>query len=152
ATAHGAGLQPITTMLRSLLRSPLALAVLVALANAAKPVTVDDTAYLTYARHIAENPTDPYGFTVFWYAAPEPAMQVLAPPVVPYWLAVGLRIVGDSPPLLKLWLFPFVYLLAWALRALLVRFARGSEDFAFPLLMLSPAVLPTVNLMLDIPA
>ncbi|MBN9118016.1 MAG: hypothetical protein J0I06_02415 [Planctomycetes bacterium] len=139
-------------MLRSLLSSPLALAALVALANAAKPVTVDDTAYLAYARHIATSPADPYGFTIFWWDRPEPAMTVLAPPVVPYWLACGVYLFGDSPALLKLWLFPFVWSLAWALRGLLVRFARGAEDLALPLLVLSPAVLPTVNLMLDVPA
>lgn len=136
----------------NVLRSPLALAALVTLANAAKPVTVDDTAYLLYARHISAHPFDPYGFTVFWWEAPEPAMNVLCPPVVPYWLAAGECVFGESVVLLKLWLFPFVYLLAWALRALLIRFARGSEGFALPLLVLSPAVLPTVNLMLDIPA
>jgi hypothetical protein len=139
-------------LLRALLSSPLVLTALVTLANAAKPVTVDDTAYLLYARHIASNPTDPYGFSVFWWSKPEPAMGVLAPPVVPYWLAAGLNLFGESVPLMKLWLFPFVWVLAWALRALLVRFARGTEDFALPLLTLSPAVLPTVNLMLDVPA
>lgn len=133
-------------------RSPLALAALVTLANAAKPVTVDDPAYLVYARHISAHPSDPYGFSVFWWEAPEPAMNVLCPPVVPYWLAAGECVFGESVVLLKLWLFPFVYLLAWALRASLMRFARGSEGIALPLLMLSPAVLPTVNLMLDVPA
>src|SRR5262249_4782165 len=54
--------------------------------------------------------------------------------------------------LLKLWLFPFVWLLAWSLAELLRRFARGTERAALPLIVLSPAVLPSVNLMLDIPA
>jgi hypothetical protein len=139
-------------LFRSVLKSPLALAVLVTVANAAKPVTVDDAHYLAHARHISTNLTDPYGFTAFWWAQPEPGMTVLSPPVVPYWLALGMNLFGESPPLLKLWLFPFVYLLAVALRALLLRFARGTENFVLPLLMLSPAVLPTVNLMLDIPA
>ncbi len=141
-----------TLLLRSLLCSPLVLAVLITLANAAKPVTVDDAAYLAFARHFASEPTDPYGFAVFWYSKPAPAMYVLCPPVVPYWLALGIHFFGESPVLLKLWMFPFVWVLAVSLRALLRRFARGAEDFAFPLLMLSPAVLPTVNLMLDIPA
>lgn len=139
-------------MLRSFLSRPIALAVLVTLANALKPVTVDDTAYLSYARQIAQHPFDPYGFTAFWWSEPEPAMHVLIPPVVPYWLAAGMRFFGESPALLKLWLLPFVYLLAWSLRALLVRFAGGVEWFVLPLLMLSPAVLPTVNLMIDVPA
>ncbi|QJX00729.1 glycosyltransferase family protein [Frigoriglobus tundricola] len=139
-------------MYRQILTHPITMAALVTLANAVKPVTVDDTAYIIYARHIAAHPTDPYGFPIFWWFAPEPAMGVLCPPVVPYWLAGGVALFGDSPALLKLWVFPFVWLLAWALRALVRRFARGTETFALPLLILSPAVLPTVNLMLDVPA
>lgn len=128
------------------------LAALVALANTAKPVAVDDTAYLLFARHISASPADPYGFTIFWWDRPEPAMQVLCPPVVPYWLAAGIAMFGEHVGLLKLWLFPFLLLLGWALAALLRRFARGAERVALPVLVLSPAVLPTVNLMLDVPA
>jgi hypothetical protein len=135
-----------------LLTSPLALALVVTLANAAKPVLVDDTAYVLFARHIAQHPLDPYGFDIFWYTVPEPAMEVLCPPVVPYWLAVGIKLFGDHPAVLKLWLFPFVWLLAWSVRELLRRFARGTEAAALPMIVLSPAVLPTVNLMLDVPA
>lgn len=131
---------------------PAFLAAVVCLLNAVKPAVVDDTAYLLYARQVAADPLDPYGFEVFWYTVPEPAMEVLCPPVVPYWLGVGMTLVGESVPLLKLWLFPFVWLLGWALRELLRRLARGTEGAALPLLMLSPAALPTVNLMLDIPA
>lgn len=134
------------------LTGPTALAVVVTLANAAKPVAVDDAAYLAFARQVSAHPLDPYGFDIYWYTRPEPAMGVLLPPVVPYWLGLGMAAVGESPPLLKLWLFPFVWLFAWSLRDLLRRFARGTEPAALPLLVLSPAVLPTVNLMLDVPA
>ncbi len=144
--------EPEAGVLRSLLRSPLALAAVVTAANALKPVTVDDTAYLAYARHISSHPTDPYGFTAFWWDKPQEALHILVPPVVPYWLALGMSLFGESPAVLKLWMFPFVLTLAVSLRALLARFARGAEGFALPLLMLSPAVLPTVNLMLDVPA
>lgn len=135
-----------------ILRSPVVLALIVTAANGVKPVMIDDTAYLAYARHIAANPLDPYGFRVFWYDVPQPAMEVLAPPVVPYWLALGINLFGETPVILKLWLFPFVWLFAWAVRDLLQRFARGTETRLLPMLMLSPAVLPTVNLMLDVPA
>ena len=134
------------------LTGPTALAAAVTLANALKPPVVDDTAYLLFARQIAAYPFDPYGFDLHWYSGPEPAMGVLLPPVVPYWLGLGIAVGGGSPPLLKLWLFPFVWVFAWALRDLFRRFARGTERAALPLLMLSPAVLPTVNLMLDVPA
>jgi hypothetical protein len=132
-------------------RRLLLLAAAVTLLNAAKPVVVDDAAYLAFAAHVAAHPADPYGFELYWYDAPEPAMDILCPPVLPYWLAAGVRVVGGEPVLLKLWLFPVAWLLAWAVRDLLRRFARGAEA-ALPLVVLSPAVLPTVNLMLDVPA
>ena len=130
----------------------LILAGVVTLANAAKPVVVDDTAYLAFAAHVAAHPADPYGFELFWYDAPDPAMDILCPPVLPYWLAAGVALVGVEPVLLKLWLFPVAWLLAWAVRDLLRRFAPGTEAVALPLIVLSPAVLPMVNLMLDVPA
>jgi hypothetical protein len=135
-----------------LLRSPVFLALLVTSVNAPKPVAVDDTAYLMYARHIASNPLDPYGFEAFWYAAPQPAMTVLAPPVVPYWLALGVAAFGEHVWALKLWLFPFVWAFAWAAGDLLRRFAGATGTRLLPLVVLSPAVLPLVNLMLDVPA
>ena len=131
---------------------PTALAVLVTLANAVKPVLIDDTAYLGFARHIAAHPLDPYGFQLFWYDVPEPAMEILCPPVLPYWLALGVRLFGEHVFALKLWLFPVAWVLTRSLAALLRRFASGTERLALPLIVLSPAVLPTVNLMLDVPA
>jgi hypothetical protein len=131
-------------------RSPLALSLVVVAADAVKPILIDDTAYLAFARHIALHPLDPYGFDFFWYSRPEPAFEILAPPVVPYWLGLGIAVFGETVGLLKLWLLPFVWLSAWAARALLHRFARGSSWL--PAIVISPAVLPAVNLMLDIPA
>jgi hypothetical protein len=134
------------------LTGPVGLAVMVTLANAVKPVLVDDTAYVAFARQAAAHPLDPYGGTIYWYADADRKMEILAPPVLPYWLGLGLRLFGDHPWALKLWLFPFVLLLAWSLRELLRRFARGTEPVMLPLLMFSPAILPAVNLMLDVPA
>src|SRR5689334_3376315 len=51
------------------------LAFVFTLADAWKPLHVDDTAYAYYARQIARDPWDPYGFEVFWYQAPVPANQ-----------------------------------------------------------------------------
>lgn len=132
--------------------SPFVLAAVVTLLNSAKPVLIDDTAYLAYARHIAHHPLDPYGFDIFWYSEPESAMTVLAPPVLLYWLGLGIRLFGEHVFILKLWLFPFLWLLTWSVSGLLRRFAKGTERVALPLIVLSPAILPTVNFMLDIPA
>jgi hypothetical protein len=147
-----AAISPLRAKLTRCLCHPALLALIVVLANSIKPVTVDDTVYIGYAAHIAAHPFDPYGFTFFWYTVPENALEILCPPVVPYWLAIGMVFLGENPALLKLWMYPFLFLLAWSLRALLRRFSPRSHDGMLPLMMLSPAILPTVNLMLDIPA
>jgi hypothetical protein len=120
--------------------------------NALKPVQIDDAAYYYYADHIARRPLDPYGFEVFWYQAPEPAQNVLAPPVLPYWWAIAIRLFGDRPYLWKLWLSPFSLLFVFSLDALFGRFARGVERPLVWMTVLSPAFLPSLNLMLDVPA
>ncbi len=122
-------------------------------ANAAKPLVIDDPVYVTYARQIEQHPTDPYGFELFWYDAPEPAMGVgTVPAVLPYWLAGAMTVFGAAPIAWKLSLLPFALALTGSLGFLLDRFAR---PFARPVLWtlaLGPAVLPGFMLMLDVPA
>jgi len=84
------------------LPTPFWAAVILCLANVPKPATIDDGAYYCYARHMAELPADPYGFTVIWYQYAAPAPNVLAPPVLPAWWALGIRLLGDHPMLWKL--------------------------------------------------
>jgi len=136
---------------RALAHAVLAALVLVA-ANAAKPLVVDDAAYVAYARQILAHPADPYGFEIHWYGAPEPAFGVLAPPVLPYWLAGAMALLGDEPLRWKLALLPFAAALAFALERLLARFAPGLETRLLWLALLSPTLLPAFNLMLDVPA
>jgi hypothetical protein len=122
------------------------------LANAPKPLVVDDAAYVYYARQILADPRDPYGFEIHWNDAPQPAFEVVAPPVLPYWLAGSMALFGDEPPSWKLALLPFALALTAALRSLLARFA---PELAAPLLwmaVLSPSIFPFLNLMLDVPA
>jgi hypothetical protein len=133
-------------------RSLLALALLYTLLNVPKPLTVDDAAYYYFARHIASDPLHPYGFEMLWNDFPVNANQVLAPPVLPYWWSLGLRLFGDRPWMWKLWLFPFAMLFVVALHALFRRFARGLEQPLLWLTVLSPMFLPSLNLMLDVPA
>jgi hypothetical protein len=129
-----------------------ALAVLFTLLNAVKPLLIDDSAYQAYAEHIARHPLDPYGFTMFWWQWPLPANEVLAPPVLPYWWSLAIRLFGDDPLLWKLWLFPFCLLFVGSLYQLLHRFARGLEMPLAWMTVLSPTFLPSLNLMLDVPA
>lgn len=131
---------------------PLGLAVLLTSINMAKPLVIDDTAYVLFARQITVHPTDPYGFDLLWYHQSQPAMTVLAPPVIPYWLALEQRVFGENPTLWKLGLFPFAWLLTASVASLVRRFA---PSFSIPLtlmMVLSPVVLPGFNLMLDVPA
>ena len=67
-------------------------------ANATKPIVIDDPVYIAYARQIAQHPGDPYGFELYWYDAPEPAMQIgTVPALFPYWLAGAMALTGESP-------------------------------------------------------
>jgi hypothetical protein len=130
-------------------RALLALAVLFTLLNGLKPLAQDDTVYWHYARHIAAHPLDPYGFRL---ANSQPANEVLAPPVLLYWWAGAFRLCSDHPFLWKLSLLPFALALTFSLGALGRRFAPRRELPLTFLLVLSPAILPCLNLMLDVPA
>jgi hypothetical protein len=130
----------------------LVLALVFTFLNAIKPLQVDDAAYYYFAAHIACRPTDPYGFDILWYDVPQPANTVLAPPVLPYWWAGGILVFGEQPFFWKLWLLPFSLLLVTALGRLFRRYARGLEWPLLILTVLSPMFLPSLNLMLDVPA
>ena len=62
------------------------------------------------------------------------------------------RTVGPEPYLWKLGLFPIALLFVWALHDLFRRFALGWEVALTWMTVLSPAFLPSFNLMLDVPA
>ena len=134
------------------LKPLLILALLFTLLNAFKPLCIDDTLYYYHANQIAHHPLDPYGFTIFWNDRPEPAIQVLAPVLMPYWWAIAIRLFGEHPFLWKLWLLPFALLLVFSLHSLLRRFAPGHEMILTWMVVLSPVFLPSFNLMLDVPA
>jgi len=130
----------------------LLLALIFTLLNAFKPLTIDDTAYHALAAHLAQSPLDPYGYTAFWWDWPEIGNEVLAPPVLPYWWAIGIRLFGENIFLVKMWLLPFTLLFAYALYALAHRFARGMEWPVVAITLFSPTFLPSLNMMLDVPA
>jgi hypothetical protein len=130
----------------------LLLTVLHTLGNVAKPLHIDDAAYFYYARQAAHHSLDPYGFQMFWWSNPEPANEVLAPPLLPYWWSMALRIDSDHPWVWKLSMVPFSLLFISSLYSLFRRFAHGLEMPLVWLTVLSPTFWPSLNLMLDIPA
>jgi hypothetical protein len=131
---------------------PFALATAWTALNACKPLHIDDAYYYEFASQIARAPLDPYGFGMMVWDKPEPAIHRLAPAVLPYYWGLAIHLLGESPVLWKLWLLPWVTVLAIALRMLLARFAPRWQDPLLVLLVFSPVLLPGLNLMLDIPA
>lgn len=146
----------ISLSARSGVRHPwvglLAIAGMMTILNALKPLHIDDPAYLAYARQIAKHPLDPFGFSMFWYAVPQPANEVLTPPVLPYYLAPAVRWFGERPWAWKCWFFPFQLLLVTGLFQLFRRFAAGALWLALVTTVFSPLLLPSINLMPDLPA
>jgi hypothetical protein len=128
------------------------LALGVTLLNAAKPLHIDDAAYVALAAHIAQEPLTPYGFELYWDSQFQPANRLLAPPVVPYWIAGAMRLFGDHPAWWKFSLLPFHLLLVFSLDSLFRRFAGARSLTLVVLTVVSPALLPASNLMLDVPA
>lgn len=127
------------------------LAVILTSLNCVKPLVIDDTLYHYHAAHLANEPLKPYAFELYWLDLPTPAIGVLAPPLFPYYWAIGIKLFGTQPVLWKLWLLPLVLLLVFALHALFRRFAPGQEMWLTWLTILSPVFLPGSNLMLEIP-
>ncbi|MDX1431971.1 MAG: hypothetical protein R3286_05935 [Gammaproteobacteria bacterium] len=130
----------------------VAVALTLTLFNCIKPLHIDDAQYFIYAQQIARQPLDPYGFEIIWFQWPEPAMELLSPVLLSYWLAPAVAAFGDQTFLVKLWLLPFLLVLALAVLALAARFARGLEIPILWMCALSPTVLPAINLMLDVPS
>ena len=93
----------------------------------------------------------PYGFELLWYENYNAANDILAPPVLPYTWALALKIGGDVPVVCKLLLLPWSLVLVFAL----VACSPLSPGWELPLTAFtafSPALLPSLNVMLDVPA
>ena len=129
----------------------LGLALALTLANALKPVAVDDPAYLRQAGWWAAHPLDPLGGEALNYQKLVPASQVASAPVGIAWLALGSRLAGGAEWRLKLWLFPFAWLLAWGLHDLLRHAAPSLAKIWLVGAILSPALLPSFGFMLEVP-
>jgi Dolichyl-phosphate-mannose-protein mannosyltransferase len=62
-----------------------------------KPFHIDDTLFVSTARHIVEHPFDPYGFNIVWYGFSMPMAEVTKnPPLASYYGALIGSIAGWS--------------------------------------------------------
>jgi len=119
-----------------------------------KPVHIDDTVVLHVAQNILRDPLRPFAGDFFWLQEPQPLAKVTTnPPLVSYWLAPWIALTGYREWVLHLSCMPFILLLMWGMHRLATRWL-GAEWawWAVGWLMLSPAVIPGMNLMRDVPA
>ena len=130
----------------------VALSLLLGLLNCIKPMHIDDPFFYAHAEQAARAPLDPYGFDILWFQHPQPALSYPTPPVLGYYLAPAVAWFGEQTWLIKLSLFPFAFILVVAFDALLRRFAPRYATALLWLITLSPVVLPSFNLMLDVPS
>jgi hypothetical protein len=129
------------------------LAALVVLLNSVKPLCVDDFVFSEYSHHIAQRPMQPYGFETTFAHDVCPAIYVLNPPTFLYWWSLGIHLFGESPVAWKLWTFPIVLAGTLAFHSIARRLMNSETAFGLTwLAFFSPALLPSINMMLDVPA
>lgn len=138
--------------LRSLLLCLLAVGALHWLVLADKPIHIDDPHYVYAAKHVFVEPLVPFGNTINWQQAPGPAyLDNINPPVFVYLLAAWMMVVGESEVGWHLLSLAFVLLATYSAVLVASRFTRHPLWVA-AMVMLAPTVLPSVNLMLDMPS
>jgi hypothetical protein len=119
--------------------------------NLAEPLAVDDVCHHYYAAQVARDPLHPYEFVTVWHQKPVPAWDVMVAPVHSYYWAPLLAWADGGPVAWKAWFLPLQWLFCWSLLVLLQRWCARA---AVPLLVaiaIGPAVLPGVNMMLEVP-
>lgn len=129
----------------------LLVALLMTLANAFEPPTVDDVCHYYYARQVAAHPSQPFEFVADWHQKPIEAWNVMVPPVHSYYWAPAIAWFPDDPVAWRFWFLPVNWLFCWSLLCLLHRYARPHAPWLLALVALGPGVLPGLNNMLEVP-
>ena len=127
-------------------------ALAIGFANVGKAVHIDDPVHLLIADAIVKDPLHPMRAYVFWGDAPAPAFELNQPHGFFYLLA-AVRVFSTSIPALQLVLVPFVLLIAFSFYRIALRLlvTKGRAELATAFLLVSPALLPSINLMVDVP-
>jgi 4-amino-4-deoxy-L-arabinose transferase-like glycosyltransferase len=84
---------------------------------------VDEPVFLAVAQRIVAAPLDPFGFQMVWDAtgASDAARFNLNPPLLSYWLAPWLAAFGESEAWLRIAVWPFALLAAFAFHGIAAR-------------------------------
>jgi hypothetical protein len=119
--------------------------------NLCKPVYLDDTAYLETAHAFMKSPLHPLSQMLNWADSAEPIHHLNQPPLWSVVLAVVMSIFGDSEIALHVTMSLFVGLVLLLFHRL-ARVIVGERALALTVLFgLGPALLPSQNLMTDVP-
>jgi 4-amino-4-deoxy-L-arabinose transferase-like glycosyltransferase len=118
-----------------------------------KPFHIDDTVVLHVSAMILRDPLRPFDGEFFWLSQPDPLFKVTTnPPLVSYWLTPFILLAGYHEWVLHAAMVPFLLLMGWGMYRLSLRFAgKEQANWAMWGLMLSPAVIPSMNVMRDVP-
>lgn len=126
------------------------LTILLLVPFAGKAFHIDDPLFIWTARQIQSDWADPYGFSVNWYASPEPMSDVTKnPPLAAYYIAGAARLVGWHESALHL------AMLVWAIAAVLgtyllaCRFSPRPLEAALICLLTPVFLLSASTLMCD---
>jgi hypothetical protein len=136
---------------RSLPLCALVVALVMNLVNLFEPLTVDDVCHHYYAAQVARAPLQPFEFDIVWHQQPEAAWNVMVAPVNSYYWAPAIALFGESPVAWKAWYLPVQWLFCYSILCLLQRLVRRHTVPLLATIALGPAVLPGVNLMLEVP-
>jgi Dolichyl-phosphate-mannose-protein mannosyltransferase len=117
-----------------------------------KAFQVDDTLVLRVAENVRADPLDPYAGEMDWFGTVTPTWEVTTnPPLVSYYLAPVAALAGEREVPLHAAMVPFLLLLGVAVLWLARRFT-GEGWLPTLFVLASPGLLPSVNLMRDVPA
>ena len=132
---------------------PLLLIWLVATAfNLLKAVHIDDTIYLEIARWITVSPLHPMVGRVNWVNTLEPISQISSSPLLfVYALAAVVRVFGESEIALHGLMALLTGVCIWSFYYLATLLRIRDKMALTAMLALGPALLPSQNLMLDVP-
>lgn len=120
--------------------------------NLTKAVHIDDTIYLEIARWINVSPLHPLSGQVNWVNTLEPNYRISSSPLLfIYGMALTLRWFGESEIALHGLMALFTGLCVWGFYGLSSVLRLNHKLALTSMLALGPALIPSQNLMLDVP-
>jgi len=118
-----------------------------------KAFHVDDPLFVWSASHLLSNPLDPFSVEVNWAGKNELMWdQMKNPPLVPYYEALGIRLLGDSEIALHLWCLPLTVGAAISMYFLSRRYTRRPLWPTLALVFCPAFLVSATSVMADIPA